>query len=303
MTLSVQLLPKAQVWLLAARPRTLPAAAAPVIVGAAVAWSEHVFAPGPALAALLGALLLQIGANLANDVFDFKRGADATGRLGPTRVTQAGLLTPRQVLNGMWAIFALAALDGLYLIWVGGWPIVVIGVLSILAAIAYTGGPFPLGYKGLGDLFVFIFFGLAAVCGTYYVQAGTVSLAVVWMAVPMGLLTTNILVVNNLRDIDTDRAAGKHTLAVRLGRRGAQIEYLLLLILAYAIPLGLAMGGLFSFWVMLTWLSIPLAVSLWGQMWREKGRALNATLAGTARLELVYSVLLSVGLVIQRGFG
>jgi 1,4-dihydroxy-2-naphthoate octaprenyltransferase len=203
----------------------------------------------------------------------------------------------------MWAVFALAALAGLYLIWVGGWPVVVIGVLSILAAIAYTGGPFPLGYKGLGDLFVFIFFGLAAVCGTYYVQAGTVSLAAIWAAVPMGLLTTNILVVNNLRDIDTDRAAGKHTLAVRLGQRGAQIEYLLWLLLVYAIPPGLALGGVVSLWAMLTWLSIPLAVSLWGQVWREKGRALNATLAGTAQLELVYGVLLSAGLMIQRGLG
>jgi 1,4-dihydroxy-2-naphthoate polyprenyltransferase len=293
---------KLQTWLLAARPRTLPAVAAPVIVGAAVAASEGVFQPGPALAALLGGLLLQIGANLANDVFDFKHGADTPSRLGPTRVTQAGLLTPRQVLNGMWLVFGLAALVGLYLIGVGGWPVLIMGVFSIAAAIAYTGGPFPLGYKGLGDLFVFIFFGLTAVCGTYYVQAGTVSWAAVWVAIPMGLLATNILVVNNLRDIDTDRAAGKHTLAVRLGARGAQLEYLLLLLGSYAAPPLLWFVSRSTPWVMLAWLSIPLAIALWRQIAREKGRALNAALAGTARLTLVYGLLLSVGLIAQRAF-
>jgi 1,4-dihydroxy-2-naphthoate octaprenyltransferase len=257
-----------------------------------------VFSLWLALAALLGALLIQIGTNFANDVFDYKKGADTSERLGPMRVTQAGLLSPRQVMMGMWAAFGLAALAGLYLIWVGGWPIVVIGVLSIIAGIAYTGGPFPLGYKGLGDLFVFIFFGLVAVCGTYYVQAGIVSATAVWAAVPMGFLATNILVVNNLRDIDTDRAVGKKTLAVRLGVRGTQIEYLLLLIGSYAVPplMWLVSGS--TPWVMLTWFSIPLAISLWQQILREKGRALNVALAGTARLELVYGVLLSVGLMI-----
>ena len=289
---------KIQIWFLAARPKTLPAAAAPVVVGTAVAISEHVFSLWPALAALLGALFIQIGANFANDVFDYKKGADTTERLGPMRVTQAGLLTSRQVLSGMWLTFGLAALAGLYLIWVGGWPILVIGGLSIATGIAYTGGPFPFGYKGLGDLFVFIFFGLVAVCGTYYVQAGAVSATAVWAAVPMGLLVTNILVVNNLRDIDTDRAVGKKTLAVRLGARGVQLEYLLLLIGSYIVSplMWLASGS--TPWVMLSWLSIPLAVSLWRQILREKGRALNVALAGTARLALVYGLLLSVGLMI-----
>lgn len=289
---------KIQIWLLATRPKTLPAAAAPVIVGTAVAVSEQVFSLWPALAALLGALFIQIGTNLANDVFDYKKGADTTDRLGPLRVTQAGLLTPREVLLGMWTVFGLASLAGLYLIWVGGWPIVVIGVLSIMAGIAYTGGPFPFGYKGLGDLFVFIFFGLVAVCGTYYVQAGTISPVSVWTAVPMGFLTTNILVVNNLRDIDTDRAVGKKTLAVRLGVRGTQLEYLLLLMGSYVVPPLMWLTGVSTPWVMLAWLSIPLAVSLWRQILAEKGRALNVALAGTARLELVYGVLLSVGLIV-----
>jgi 1,4-dihydroxy-2-naphthoate polyprenyltransferase len=179
-----------QIWMMAARPKTLPAAAAPVIAGTAVAFAEGVFSPGPALAALLGALLIQIGTNFANDVFDYKKGADTTERLGPVRVTQAGLLKPGQVMIGMWITFGLAVLVGVYLLAVAGWPVVWIGLFSILAGIAYTGGPFPLGYNGLGDIFVFIFFGLVAVCGTYFVQAGMVSAGAVWTAIPMGLLAT-----------------------------------------------------------------------------------------------------------------
>jgi 1,4-dihydroxy-2-naphthoate octaprenyltransferase len=288
------------IWLLAARPKTLPAAAAPVIVGSAAAISDGVFQVGPALAALVGALLLQIGANFANDVFDFKKGADTIDRLGPVRVTQAGLLSPGQVMFGMWLTFGLAALIGLYLIAVGGWPILVIGLLSIAAAIAYTGGPFPLGYHGLGDLFVFIFFGLVAVCGSYYVQAGTVSPAAFWAAVPVGLLATAILVVNNLRDIKTDERAGKKTLAVRFGRKGAQIEYVLLLGLAYVIPPAMSFSGVASLWVLLSWLSLPLVGTLIRLVMRETGRPLNQALAGTARLELIYSFLLALGLIIGR---
>ena len=287
-----------QIWMLATRPKTLPAAAAPVVVGTAVAIAEGAFALAPALAALLGALLLQIGSNLANDVFDYKKGADTSARLGPTRVTQAGFLSPRQVLTGMWLTFGLAALIGLYLIWVGGWPIIAIGVLSIAAAIAYTGGPFPLGYHGLGDLFVFIFFGLAAVCGTYYVQAGTVS-GLAWLAaVPVGGLIVNILVVNNLRDIESDRAAGKRTLAVRLGVRGAQVEYLLWLVVAYAVPPLMGLFGLASGWLMLTWLSLPAALSPTRLVLREQGRILNQALAGSARFALIYSLLFAVGLLL-----
>ncbi|MCB0195601.1 MAG: 1,4-dihydroxy-2-naphthoate polyprenyltransferase [Anaerolineae bacterium] len=291
-----------QIWLLASRPKTLPAAAAPVLVGTAVAIGEHAFRLGPALAALLGALLIQIGTNFANDVFDFKKGADTTQRLGPMRVTQAGLLSPEQVMSGMWLTFGLATIIGLYLVFVGGWPIVVIGLLSIISGIAYTGGPFPLGYNGLGDLFVFIFFGLVAVCGTYYVQAGTVSPASVWAAVPVGLLATAILVVNNLRDIDTDRVAGKKTLAVRFGEQATQIEYFLLLGLSYIIPPLMWLLGLAPIGVLLTWLSVPMIKPLHHLIMHEKGRPLNMALAGTARLELVYSVLLSLGFVLGRIF-
>ncbi|MCG3212199.1 MAG: 1,4-dihydroxy-2-naphthoate octaprenyltransferase [Anaerolineae bacterium] len=291
-----------QKWVLAARPKTLPAAAAPVAVGTAVAISEGVFSFWPALAALLGALLIQIATNFANDVFDYKKGADTTERLGPLRVTQAGLLSPGQVMAGMWLTFGLAAVIGVYLVLVGGWPIVVIGLLSILAGIAYTGGPFPLGYNGLGDLFVFIFFGLVAVCGTYYVQALTVSAAAVWTAIPLGFLATAILVVNNLRDIDTDRAAGKKTMAVRLGRRGAQMEYLLLAGGSYLAPLLMALLGVSSAWVLLSWLSLPLLRPLLYLIFKQKGRPLNQALAGTARLELVFSLLLALGLILPRLF-
>jgi 1,4-dihydroxy-2-naphthoate octaprenyltransferase len=251
------------------------------------------------LAALLGALLIQIGTNFANDVFDFKKGADTAERLGPLRVTQAGLLSPGQMTTGMIVAFGLAALIGVYLIIVGGWPIVVIGILSILSGIAYTGGPFPLGYNGLGDLFVFIFFGLVAVCGTYYVQAGVVSPAAVWAAVPIGLLATAVLVVNNLRDIETDRVAGKKTLAVRFGRQGAQLEYLLLIIGAYLTPLLAWLVGGASWGMLAAWLSLPLAIPQIRAIYTQTGRALNMTLAGTARLELVFAVLLLLGFVLD----
>ena len=287
-----------QVWLLAARPKTLPAAASPVIVGSAVAYYEGFFKPGPALAALLGAFLLQIGANLANDVFDFRRGADTGERLGPTRVTQTGLLSPGQVLRGMWVCFGLAVVLGVYLAITAGWPVVLIGIASILAAIAYTGGPLPLGYYGFGDLAVFLFFGPIAVCGTYYVQAGEVGALAVWSSLPMGYLITAILVVNNLRDIDTDRGAGKHTLAVRLGEMGTRREFTLLVVGAYLTPLVMAWSGAGPVWSLLCWLSLPYAALLTRSVWREKGRPLNRVLAGTGRLTLIYGILFSMGLII-----
>jgi len=287
-------------WKLAIRLKTLPAATAPVIVGTGAAIYRGHFAPLPALAALAGALLLQIGANLANDLFDFQRGADTAERLGPLRVTQAGLLTPRQVRNGTVFVFALAMIVGVFLVAVGGWAIVCIGLGSIVVALAYTGGPFPLAYYGLGELFALLFFGLAAVGGTYFVQAGRMD-AVAWLAaVPIGVLAAMILMVNNLRDIETDRAAGKHTLATRLGRRGSQIEYGILLAVVVLAPVVLWISGAATALALLAWLSLPLAVPLLRGVLREQGRALNAVLAGTARLELVYGVLLALGLIIGR---
>ena len=292
--------PGGNVWLLAIRPRTLPAAVAPVLVGAGAAAAAHRFAIGPVLAAFLAALLFQIGANLANDVFDHLKGADTAERLGPTRVTQAGLIAPKSVLTAMWLVFALSLPLGVYLVYVGGWPVAAIGLTAIVAAIAYTGGPYPLGYNGLGELFVFLYFGLAAVCGTCLVSAGLVTPAAWLAAIPLGLLAMAILVVNNLRDLNTDTIAGKRTLAVRMGRTATLAEYRLLLVFAYLIPVLMALVRVASPWVLLTWLSLPLALTLWKQIGTLQGRPLNMVLGNTARLELVYGVLMTAGLVLSR---
>ena len=297
MSTSATVLPR-QAWIMAARPKTLPASVAPIVVGIAFAYADGHFQWGPSLAAFLCAMLLQIGSNFANDYFDFFKGADTHERLGPTRATAAGLLTPAAMRLGMIVVFGAAALVGLYLIWVGGWLIFGLGVAALLAAVAYTGGPFPFGYYGLGDLFVFLFFGLVGVGGTYYLQALTVTPAVLVAASAVGLLVTNILVVNNLRDIDTDRRAKKHTLAVILGRRGARIEYTLWLILAYLLLLWLWWGMGRSVWILLPWLTLPLALPLLRAIYGAEGKALNGTLAGSARLSLFFSLLLAIGLLL-----
>lgn len=286
-------------WVLAIRPKTLPAAVSPVIVGTAVAVSASAFHAGAALAAFAVALLLQIAANLANDVFDFKRGADTEHRLGPVRVTQSGLIAPQQVLIATAVTLTLATLAGTYLVVRGGWPILVLGIAAILSALAYTGGPRPIGYHGLGEVFVFIFFGLVAVAGTYYVQAGDLSALPLGAAVPVGCLITAILVVNNLRDIDTDRVAGKRTIAVRLGRRGTVIEYALLIAVAYLTLPVLWAAGLLSVWWWLPWLTIPLAVRLVRAVQRETGVALNLLLAGTAKLQLLFGALFAAAIVLS----
>jgi 1,4-dihydroxy-2-naphthoate octaprenyltransferase len=287
-----------QVWMLASRPKTLPAAAAGVVAGTALALRDGHFRFGPALAALLVALLLQIGSNLANDVYDYERGADAGERHGPMRVTQAELLTPVQVKVGMWAVFGLSALLGLYLAFVAGWVVILIGLAAIFSAIAYTGGPFPLGYYGLGDLFVFVFFGLAAVAGTYFVQAGSVSVQAWWMSLPIGWLIVDILVVNNLRDIKADRAAGKHTLAVRFGERGARVQYIILLVASYLLLPILALFGSLPWLSLLAWLSLPLAWRTLQIVLKQAGPPLNAALAGTGQTTLVYSLLFFVGMLL-----
>ena len=286
-------------WILAIRPRTLPAAAAGVIMGSALAWRDGFFRLDASLACLLAALLLQVGSNLANDVFDYERGTDTPERLGPMRVTQAGLLTASQVKVGMAVVFALAALIGLYLAWLGGWPIIILGIAAILSAIAYTGGPFPLGYYGLGDLFVFLFFGLAAVAGTYYVQAGFVSAAAWWMSIPPGLIITAILVVNNLRDLENDRKAGKHTLAVILGERGTKWQYLFCMIAAYLVLPLAASIGVVPWLSLLTWASLPLAIRATRVVFTHRGRPLNAALAGTGQTALFFSILFWVGLLLN----
>ncbi|MCC6178289.1 MAG: 1,4-dihydroxy-2-naphthoate polyprenyltransferase [Chloroflexi bacterium] len=287
-----------RVWVLAARLPTLPAAVVPVLVGSAAAWAAGAFRLGPFLAALVASLLIQIGTNLANDYFDFHKGADTAERLGPVRVTQSGLVAPAVVKRAMLLTFGTATLVGLYLVAVSGWPILVVGLLSITAGVLYTGGPYPLAYHGLGDLAVFIFFGLMAVVGTAYLHTETVVPSAVVAAVPVGALVTAILVVNNLRDIDTDRAAGKHTLAVQIGRRGTRLEYVLLLLAAYAIPLLSWLAGSASTWFWLPWLTAPLAARQLRLVFHEAGRPLNAALKGTGQLHLAFGALYALSLVL-----
>ncbi len=289
---------RGRAWLLAARPKTLPAAIAPVVVGTAAALGERAFAALPAIAALAGALLLQIGVNLANDYFDFHRGIDAPDRKGPLRVTQAGLIPPGQVRLGMVATLVAAALVGVYLVVRGGTPILAVGIASILSALAYSGGPWPLASHGVADLFVFVFFGPVAVCGTYFVQAGSVSGTAAAASIAPGLLITAILVVNNLRDIETDARAGKRTLAVRLGARGSLAEYVLLLGIPFLIPPVFLAAGVRGPLILLPLLSLPLSLPLVRTLStrREDGPAMNAALAGTARLSLVYCLLFAIGL-------
>ena len=297
---------RGQAWLLAARPKTLPAAVVPVLVGSAVAAADGAFAALPALVAMVCALLLQIGTNLANDYFDFIKGADAGERLGPVRVTQSGLIPPRTVRAAMAGVFVLTFVLGLYLVWVGGWPILFIGLASIFFAVIYTAGPYPLAYVGLGDLFVFIFFGVVAVTGTYYVQALAWSVDALVASLPVGAISTAILVVNNYRDIDGDRLAGKRTLAVRIGRAATRAEYRLLLLAAYVVPVLQVVAWGHGAWLLLPLLSIPFALRVLRIVGRGTdgaaadgvavdGAALNGALAGTGQLLAVYGILYSAG--------
>lgn len=278
-------------WVLACRPQTLPAAFVPVAVGTACAIQAGGFRAGPAAAALAGALLIQIGTNLANDVFDAEKGADTAERLGPTRAVQAGLLTARQVKIGIAVAFALATLCGVYLTAVAGPVVIAIGLASLASGLAYTGGPWPLGYYGLGDLFVLLFFGFVAVCGTAWVQLGTVPPLAWWAAAPIGALATAILVVNNVRDRDTDLKAGKRTLAVRLGRRAAHLEYAALLLVAYLVPIAIVVLDLLSPWALLPLATAPLALLLYRRLIAAKdGPTHNAILIGTAHLLVAYGL-------------
>lgn len=285
-------------WLLAVRFRTLVAAAVPVAVGAACAQAADGLRLGPTLAALGGALWIQIGTNFANDVFDYEKGADTEERVGPTRAVASGLLSAGQMRRGMVAAFLVAAGFGLCLTWYGGWPVIVIGLASIAAGIAYTGGPYPLGYHGLGDVFVMIFFGFVAVCGTLWVNLLALTELGWWASVPPGALATAILVVNNVRDIETDTRAGKRTLAVRLGRNAGVAEYVLLLASAYLVPVMLVILSLSGEWVLLPLLTVPLAVLLVRRLVLLRGRDLNLVLASTAQLLLLHGALFAAGLAV-----
>jgi 1,4-dihydroxy-2-naphthoate octaprenyltransferase len=299
-----------EAWLIAARPHTLPVAAAPILVAVGLAVRDGVFAPVPAFAAFVGAALIQVGTNFANDYYDAVQGADTEDREGFTRVTAGGLIEPYEVKRATYLTFAAAILVGTYLVYVGGVPILVVGLLSVASGIAYTGGPYPLGYHGLGDLFVFVFFGVVAVTGAYYVQAvtvltsgipvgvpeGTVTTASVVASLPIAAIATNILVVNNVRDREEDATTGKRTLAVRFGYTFSRVQYAALFVLAYAVPLWFwARTGELA--VLLPLLSLPLAVSVTKTLCtRTDGEALNPALSRTGQLLALYAGLFGLGL-------
>lgn len=292
-------LPPWKLWVLAARPKTLPAAVAPILVGTGVAIHEHGFHALSAVMALLTALLLQIAANFANDALDFKRGADTAERMGPTRVTSSGLISHRAVMITTGVTLALAIATGLVLVARGGWPLLLLGIAAVICAVAYTGGPFPIGYLGLGEVFVFLFFGLAAVTGTAWVQTLDLTPLALAAAIPPGALAVGILIINNLRDLPTDAVAGKHTVAVRIGAERTRLEYGAMLVIAAASPIAFWLAGWLDWWWILTVASWPLLWSLWRQIHANRGRALNATLAATGRTLLVHSVLLATALVLS----
>ena len=290
-----------RIWLMAARPRTLPAAIAPVLVGTALAVTEVDLRVGGFIAALLGAIFIQVGTNLSNDYSDARRGADTEDRLGPVRVTAGGLVPPRQVLVATYVSFGIAVLAGIYLVAVAGWQLLVVGAASILAGVLYTGGPKPYGYEGLGEVFVFLFFGIVAVAGSYFVQTTHLNWEAFALAVPVGLLAAGILVVNNYRDTDTDRRAGKRTLAVRLGRERTRILFAAMVYLSYlCTPVTWAFGPLTA-WVMLPWLTIPIAAPIVRTVRnRTDGASLNAALAQTGMLEFAFCTLLAAGLLLSK---
>jgi len=287
-----------RIWLMAARPRTLPTGAAPVLVGTALARTGGEFHALRFVAALLGALLIQVGANLSNDYSDARRGADTEDRLGPVRVTAGGLVPPRQVLVATYVAFGFAVLCGVYLVATAGWELLLIGIASILAGVLYTGGPRPYGYEGLGEVFVFLFFGVAAVAGSYYVQVEQWDWEAFALAVPVGLLAAAVLIVNNVRDMETDRRAGKKTLAVRLGRDRTRVFYAVVVLGAFATVLIPWIAGSLDAWVLLSWLVLPIGLRLVKTI-REHtdGPTLNRALAGTAMMELLFCVLLAAGIL------
>ncbi len=290
---------KSDIWIEAARPKTLAAAFVPVLVGAAIAYHDNSFDWLPSLVALVCAFLIQIGTNFANDYFDFVKGADTEERIGFKRATAEGLISAKEMKTATILTMALAFVLGLYLVWHAGWVILALGVASLVFGILYTGGPFPLGYNGLGDVFVFLFFGLVAVMGTYYVNALEWSIDSFWASLAVGALSTNILVVNNLRDIVQDQAAGKNTLGVLLGENALRWEYLLMLLLAAAIPFHLFYVSGYNAFIFLPFLTTPFGAYLFYVIWTEEDKSrLNETLEQTARFMTLFGILFSTGIII-----
>ena len=289
---------KMQSWLLATRPKTLLAAFVPVIVGSALAISENHFYPSYSIAALFCAVLIQIGTNFTNDLYDHLKGADNQNRKGPQRALASGLISVKEMKWGITFTFGFSFLIGLYLVYHSGWVILAIGIISIAAGFVYTAGPFPLAYKGLGDLFVFIFFGVVGTMGTFYLHTTDITFLSFLTSLPVGAVTTNILVVNNFRDIEEDKAAGKNTLAVFIGRSLTRVQFGLLLLLCYIVLIILFTQYNFSYWILLPFTTLPFAALLIKMLFNFKGTELNKTLELTAKFSGIYGLLLAIGLII-----
>lgn len=295
---STQTTSKFDAWILASRPRTLAAAIVPVIVGSSIAIRDELFQPLAAFIALLCSILIQVGTNYVNDLFDFLHGTDKEDRTGPQRAVASGIISVTEIKIGIYISFGLSFVLGMYLVSIGGWFILFLGVISILAGIAYTAGPFPLAYNGLGDIAVFIFFGFVGTVGTYYVQTLTITSMAFWSSVPVGALITNILVVNNYRDREEDRSNGKNTLAVIFGEKFTRLQYLTFMIVSYAILFVVYFTYKKSLWIFLPLLSLPISIKLIRMIYSLRGKELNKTLELTAKLSAIYGLLFAAGILL-----
>lgn len=298
MTETVKHISKFDTWLLASRPKTLPAAFVPVFVGTSIVSFDTKVNIVATIVALTCALLIQIGTNFVNDLYDFISGADNESRKGPTRALASGLLTKAEMKTAIVLVFSITFVLGLYLVYISSYITLLIGLLSIFAGIAYTAGPYPLAYNGLGDLFVFLFFGIVGTVGTYYVQTVEFSWLAFWASIPVGALITNILVVNNYRDIDEDREVGKNTLAVKMGKKFTQYQYLLFMFLSYSVLFVVYFTFMESPFIFLPFLSLPMAIKLIKMIFSYKGEQLNKTLELTAKLSAIYAILFAIGILL-----
>lgn len=289
---------KLKPWILAGRPKTLPAAVSPVLIGTSVAYYDNKLNFITALIALICSLLIQIGTNFVNDLYDHLKGSDSEERVGPERALATGKISVSQMKRAIYLTFGITFILGLYLVYIAGWPILLVGILSIASGYAYTAGPYPLAYNGLGDIFVFVFFGVVAVVGTYYVQALQLSELIFVASIPAGTLITNILVVNNYRDIDEDRKNNKNTLAVKFGKQFSRMQYLIQLLVAYAVPVFIFIKYEISWAVLLPLITLPLGIKLFKMLISLQGEALNKTLELTAKLSVIFSILFSIGFLL-----
>ncbi len=289
---------KFQSWILASRPRTLPAAIVPVMVGSALAIYHEIFFPAYSIIALICSVLIQIGTNFTNDLYDHLKGSDTKERKGPLRVLASGLITVKEMKWGIFLVFFTAFLLGLYLVYAVGIMILWIGIFSIIAGLAYTAGPFPLAYNGLGDLFVFIFFGIVGTVGTYYLHTQQFTSLAFLISLPVGALITNILIVNNYRDIEEDKIAGKNTLAVVLGREFSRYEYVFFILVSFFIPFLLHFKYDFNIWIFLPYVTLPIAITLVKMIYALTGTQLNKTLELSAKFSALYGLLLSIGIIL-----